>query len=117
MLKCGVEITSFRGYAVNAIHYYGEVWSYDGDAPPHKRIWKQILEYPMSIKQAKEFNEHDGTFPTCRYRAGDMTGRFEEEDDLRNLAIKTLTEKYGKDIIVYEGSVSDCEPKQIYPKG
>ena len=86
--------------AMGAEHYYGEVWwEYKRAATE-----KEKLTQPLSSKDAAYLNKKDDCGSFCRYKRGDLTERFDTKDQTIKAGIKFLTEKFGHDIVIEEGS-------------
>lgn len=99
-IRFGIEISSFMFCgAMGAEHYYGEVWW------EYKRSGseKEKLTKPMSTKLATYLNKKDESWG-ARYKRGDLTERFDTKNEVIKAGIKFLTEKFGDDIIIEEGS-------------
>lgn len=102
--RCGIEITSFTFCgALNAEHYYGEVW---WPTPRAKySTGKEKLTQPMTSKMAAYLNKKDDSFGSrYGYKRGDLTERFDTREQVNAAGIKFLTEKFGENITIEEGS-------------
>ena len=92
-IRYGVRITSWRGRAPGAVHWYGEAWRYDGDT-----IERGSLERSLDDAGAARFNEIDGTWDhvgSFRWRAGMTTNRFDTEEEVITVGLRCLAAKYG----------------------
>ncbi len=102
--RCGIEISSFIFCgAMNAEHFYGEAW---WETPRSKYSTdKEKLTQPMSEKMAKYLNKKDDSWGSrYGYKKGDMTERFDTKEQVKKAGIKFLTEKFGENIIIEDGS-------------
>lgn len=141
-MKYGIRITSWRGISFNAIHFYGKAWAYNeeiGDRicriqynPDKDRFWdaegneyedpyfEEDIEHEMTSEEARILNEKDQSISkNMGYQKGDITYRFDTEDQVIEKGIQLLTEKYGKDIVIIDGERYDEyeEENIVYDKG
>lgn len=104
-----LEITSWRGLSLGAIHYYGELIG-------HKREkYTTIkLEQKCTRKAAIEENKkaREMGLPG-RTRPGELTNQFDSKEQLRKFAIKHWKEHFPKAVILIEGNSSTVEPQPI----
>lgn len=109
MKKAYLNITSWSGISINAVHYYGKL-NY-GKAEIEVR-------YPMTESQARHMTAKDNMVEDAdlfQYQPGDMTGRFDSQDALQKAAID-IFEKFinpqGFDILI-KGEHWVAEPQPI----
>ena len=117
----GIEHLSFRGVVGHAIHFYGKAWVYDPSGEAWDDRYKEFdIKKTINAKEAKIINERDGALTGfSSYREGDEIIRLDDLEELRDLGISLLIEKFGEDIKIRWGSPYDCEPDimLIYENG
>lgn len=92
-VRYGIRITSFRGGAPDAIHFYGEAWRYDGDT-----VERGDLERELGDASAERLNKHDNRGAPAlafRWKSGMKTNRFDSEDDVITAGMSYLVDRYG----------------------
>lgn len=100
-----ISISSFLG-AIGAEHFYGKIYrhknyiegtrirSFSGDLESHE------LTHPMSSKMARLMNKKDNVPAWGRYKKGDLTSRFDTEEEVISTGVQFLRQKYGDDITI-----------------
>lgn len=98
-----LEITSWQGMSFGATHYYGALVGYnDGN------YLKCDIKKIMSKEDAKELSEKDD----WKYKAGNTTTRFNSEDEIRTIALKTWKTLFPKCNALLEGRFACAEPQK-----
>jgi len=95
---CHLSISSYRGISPGAIHFYGSLWC-DGE-----RI---ELKKKMDAKDASYLSTKD-----YKYHAGEMTERFNLENEIREIAIQSWKKYYPEADVLLEGSSGILDPQK-----
>lgn len=112
MILC-LSISTYRGIALGAVHFYGRLKPYDGDG----RDMDVLQE--LDAKEATQLNLVEGveTGDLAAYRVGDRCSRFQSRERLIEWAIKLAIEEHGVGVEIYAGNrVYDLKDMEmIYP--
>jgi hypothetical protein len=95
---CHLSISSFRGISPGAIHFYGSLW-YGGE--------RVELKKKMDAKQAAYLSTKD-----YKYHAGEITERFNSENEILDIAIKLWKKYYPEADVLLEGSSGVLDPQK-----
>lgn len=111
-----IEVNSFTYIgALNAEHYYGKIWWRSKDSKTG--VETHELQQPMSSKMAAYLNKKDESFHSRHgYKKGDLTNRFDTEEQVVKAGIEFLLNKFGGKIVIEEGDWASCDNKIVYPK-
>jgi len=101
-----LKVTSFTWIgSIGAEHFYGKLQV----EKPEETV---ELEHKMSAKMAKYMNKKDGTESFCRYKAGDMTNRFDTEEEVIMFGLMYFKTRFPKGILI-QGD--NCSRSAMYP--
>lgn len=104
-----VEITTYRGISLDAVHFYASLSFYDPDDKYHR----EQLRRPLSTKEAKALNKKDRCDSFCLYRAGEMTDRFDAVEDIHLRAIEVFKDVAPHTKFLTCGPGALLEPKLV----
>jgi len=96
-----LEISSWQGMSLGAEHYYGKLVGEKDD-----NYIKYELEKIMSKKDAERLSKKDD----WKYKEGRGTSRFENEDEIREIAIKEWQKIFPNACALLEGRSISAEP-------
>jgi hypothetical protein len=105
-----LDITSFTYIgSIGAEHYYGKIIFTD------KSIERFDLQHPLTQKEAIHLNKKDGDIKIFhRYKRGELSDRFETENDVINYGIKLFKEKYSDYILILGNNCARSAVPLIY---
>lgn len=108
-----LEISSWRGISIGAMHYYGKIVGYKDNEYHHATLTRKLSAYvaaEMNRHHRKEFPyEHD----PYRYRAGQTTECFDTRQQIISLAKRCWLTHFPKAHVLMLGSFSVANPQQI----
>lgn len=96
-----LEISSFKMYVYNAVHYCGRLRCGEESAD---------LARTLSAAEAEEFNRIDGF---SVYEEGDETWRFKSKSQLKSLAVQTYREHFPDAVFLIRGSHTVADPQFV----
>ena len=99
-----LEITSWCGRAVGAVHYYGRL---RGDCKDKIELEKKLTKREAA-SQNNKWHGHFGNF-----KAGELTSGFPNEEQIKTVAKKVWKKHFPKAKILIEGSSSTAEPQTV----
>jgi hypothetical protein len=99
MIKiCYLEINTFVGYCIGAIHYYGHLTFEDK---------KKNIKCKLNKQQAENLSTSD-----YKYKIGMTSERFETEEEIINIAKKNWKKIYPPAEILIKGRSGILDPQQ-----
>lgn len=104
-MKVYLEISSWIGISIGAIHFYGKMKCSDGDE------FKSIeMLHPLTISQARELNKNE---KYRLYDAGDMYYGYDSKNEIRKQAIETYKDLFPGATVLIEGHIAYADPQPI----
>jgi hypothetical protein len=105
-----LNITSWVGISIGAVHVYGKLRYKDWDYIEIKRVLTQAEANKINKKE-------DMINATYHYRKGDECGRFDTEKEIIDLTIKLLEKKYPQvDLLLSSDGASVSVNKAFWGK-
>ena len=98
-----LRITSWAGVSIGAEHFYGSLTCNS----PHSKV---EVSKPMSQEEVDTLNKKDNW---DSYKVGDLTERFDTEDDVRQRAIEILKVHFPDCELLFEGSSCCSDPCKV----
>lgn len=93
MKEVSLELRSWKGMSIGAIHYYGSLVYYDENRDRQDVDVQRVL----TERQAKELNEYDDY---DSYRVGDESGRFMHRQDVIDVGIAQAKKMFGDELVL-----------------
>lgn len=104
-----LDITSWRGISVGAMHYYGSI-VVSSDVPTEIPLMRKITR-PAQIELARQ---DGGDRYLSLYPVGGETERWRSKKLLRKAAVRYFNKHYSiEDSLLIEGSFTTCEPQTV----
>ena len=104
-----LEITSWRGISIGAIHYYGSMVVCNG-----KLTKTPLMRKITKAAQIELARQDGGDRHLSLYPVGSETERWRSKDALRRAAIRWFNKRYStEDSMLIEGSFTTCEPQTV----
>ena len=101
-----LEISSYTWIgSIGAEHFYGKLRI----EKPEERI---ELRHKMSAKMAKYMNKKDGTRSFCKYKPGELTHRFDTEEEVTLFGLHYFKTRFPKGILI---KGDHCVASAMYP--
>jgi len=102
-----LNITTWRGISVGAVHVYGTL---SCDDEKYVRMTKTLTR-----KTAAQMNKMDRDWGRIglTHRPGEESECFDTEDDVIDVAKDTYKEHYPKADALVQGTPADCDPKEV----
>lgn len=102
-------VTTWVRFAIGATHYYGRIRESGKGF-----VDSMELERLLSAKEARELTEKDNNgliqSKLFRYRAGQMTFRFNNKDEVETFALKWFRQNALPDDVLFSESDGYCNP-------
>ncbi len=98
---CYLDVSSYVGISIGADHYYGHLKYNDQ---------KIELKHRLTQKEADLLNKKDGNNYN-RYKKGALSERFDTEEQVEKIAIKTWKQHFPDANILIKGSDVYIEPQ------
>jgi len=102
-----LEITTWAGMSIGAIHYYGKLVGED-EQGEYKKV---EVEKGMTAREARAMNKLDGT--RGLYKAGSTTSRFDRREQVIERALEIWKDHFPEGEILLIGSSSTVDPQEV----
>jgi hypothetical protein len=103
-----LDITSYVDIgSIGAEHYYGKV-----KFPRELNIENIDIQHPLSAKEALYLNKKCGVTEYSRYRAGELSNKFETKDELIRFSAKWFKTNYPENLLCLD----NCKHLIYWPK-
>lgn len=99
-----LEITTWIGVSLGAMHFYGELVGYIDD-----EYTKVELKRKLTSAAVKELHEYGWS----SVRAGDLFHGFDTRDDIRDEALATWQEHFPAALVLLEGRSAIGNPQKV----
>lgn len=107
-----LSVSTFRGTAFGAVHWYGQLWNADTDDGIVTHVRDSIyLEYPITSEHVALFKDHDDSYI---YRVGSMCERFWTREEVLAVGLAEFqTRAQEGDLLLVNCRGNPAEPLAI----
>lgn len=107
-----LEISTWRGVSIGAVHYYGKIRCYPSEVPDLDI--ERVLTKDAAFKLTKQKNA--GRNPErCwfDYSEGDKSNEFDSKDEIREIALRVWKEHFPDAVMLQEGRSAVADPQRV----
>lgn len=103
-----LEISSYIGLSIGAVHYYGRLWFDEGDGG---RLRKYDLIHRLTEAEATVLNKRENESKARLYQAGMEVPGFDTERQVKDAALEIYKDRYPGATVLLCGRPAEVGPR------